>query len=682
MANNLAEVFKETSEKFGENPAFWSKDENKEFKSTTYRELYQYGLALAESLIELGVKATDNIGLLADNRLEWIISDYGIILAGAANVPRGSDITDSEIVYILNHSEAKIVFLENDRVYEKFTKNRKEIPDVKTIVIMDPKTKLKEGGEIIFLQSLLDKGKQLLLKKEPKVYKRLTEIRPDFLFTLIYTSGTTGMPKGVMLTHANMMHQLKHVVPSVADVTPKDRMLSILPVWHIFERVMEYFTIINGAQTYYTKVTDLRNDIVKVKPTYMASAPRVWESIYTAIYNKVNDKKLTPPVARFLFKVAYLYTKVYQTSTRFFQGNLVDYEGRNPFHSLLLLIQSIVGWVVCGPFTLTIASIVVGILSYGENETLVKIAGVVGTIGLFFNQLTLDAIVLSKIRLATGGKLKASLSGGGALQRHVDEFFNNIGITVLEGYGMTETAPVISTRNMDRLVIGSVGPIVPLTELQIRDDHDVVLTHIDDKGNVIKGELGLKGIVHVKGPQVMKGYYKNEEATNKVLVNGWMNTGDIGFITFNKTLTLKGRAKDTIVLLGGENVEPVPIEHKIEQSIYIHQVMVIGQDQKVLGAIIVPDFEHLIEWAKENGIQDQKPASLVENPKVIEFYKKEVRNYNSVKTGFKAFEQVQLVTLITKVFEVGDELTNSLKVKRHVVNAKYEDRIKALYKES
>lgn len=291
-------------------------------------------------------------------------------------------------------------------------------------------------------------------------------------------------------------------------------------------------------------------------------------------------------------------------------------------------------------------------------------------------------MVLSKIREATGGELKASVSGGGALQRHVDAFFNDIGINVLEGYGMTETSPVISVRTFKKLVQGSVGVITPETEVQIRDDLGKVLTHVDANQKLVSGKYGQRGVIHIRGPQVMKGYYKNPETTKKTIVDNWMNTGDIGMINFKKTLTLTGRAKDTIVLLGGENVEPVPIENKIDESPYIKQSMVVGQDQKVLGAIIVPDFDALIPWAEENGISEKAPEKLIVHPKVVEFYKKEVRNFNSVKTGFKNFEQVQYVTLITKPFEVGDELTNLMKMKRHVITEKYKDRILELYKNS
>ncbi len=682
MANNLAEVYKESAEKFGPRPAFWYKNAQKEYTALTYKELYEDGLALAEALVDLGVKARDHVGVLADNRVEWIVADCAVLLAGCANVPRGSDITDSEIVYILNHSEAKVVFLENDKVYEKFKNNKSQLKTVKTIIIMDKDSKLKASAGLIHFQDLLKKGRDLRAKGKKEAEKRMAGIKPDDLFTLIYTSGTTGMPKGVMLMHSNMIHQMHYVVPKVAKVTPDDRMLSILPVWHIFERVVEYFAIINGGSTYYTKVTELRNDIQKARPTFMASAPRVWESIYNGIYTKINDPKQTPPVRRLLFNVAYFFSKHYYASIRFLKGLEVDYEGRNPVQSLLMGIVSILKLLLTGPFTITAVSLLVALFALPEGSALKTPLYTLAGLGVLFNSLTLDRIVLSKIRQATGGHLRATLSGGGALQKHVDAFFMDIGITVLEGYGMTETGPVISARTFERPIMGSVGDVVQLSQVQIRDESGNVLCHIDDKRNILSGKMGVKGVVHLKGPQIMKGYYKNPDVTKKTIVDGWMNTGDIGMVNFKKTITLTGRAKDTIVLLGGENVEPVPIENKIDESPYIKQSMVVGQDQKVLGAIIVPDFDMLVPWAEENGISDTKPEKLIANPKVVDFYKKEVRNYNSVKTGFKNFEQVQYVTLVTKPFEVGDELTNLMKMKRHVITEKYKDRILELYKNS
>jgi long-chain acyl-CoA synthetase len=639
MANNVAEVYKEASEKYGSSNAFFSKNEKKDYVPTTFKDLYDMGVALSEALIDMGVNARDHIGLMADHRLEWAIVDCGILHAGAADVPRGTDVTDQELVYILNHSEAKVVFVQDDKMLEKLKKVKSEVASVKTIIVMD---KASTATDAVKLYDLIAKGKELRNKGSKKADERIAAIKSDDLFTLIYTSGTTGQPKGVMLMHSNMMHQMNDVVP-VLRVSKEDRCLSILPVWHIFERLFLYAAVYKGMSTYFTNVRDLREDLQKAKPTFMASAPRLWESLYLGIYNKINDPKMTPAIRRNLFNLAYFFSKHFHGSLRFLNNNEVDYTGRNPIESAFKALTSVITLLLTAPLN-----------------------------------FLLDQIVLKKLRAGLGGEFRATCSGGGALPRHVDNFFNDIGLNVIEGYGMTETSPVIACRTFDHLVVGSVGKIAPKTELQIRDFGGNVLTHVKLDGT-IEGKKGEKGIVFLRGPQVMKGYYKNPEATQKALKDGWMDTGDMGMINFKDTLTLTGRAKETIVLLGGENVEPVPIENKITESPFVAQCMVVGQDQKILGALIVPDFEKLKDWAKENGVSDTSPEALAKDPKVNDKIKKEIREYNSSKTGFKSFEQVTPFAIITKPFEVGDEMTNLFKLKRHVITEKYKDLIAKMF---
>ncbi|WCL50002.1 AMP-dependent synthetase/ligase [Leptospira sp. GIMC2001] len=676
MAKNLADVFRESAEKYGKNPIVWSKNKQKKYEASSYEEVYQEGLNLAEALIDMGLKARENVALLADNRKEWLVSDMGILIAGAADVPRGTDITDSEITYILNHSEAKLLFVEHDKMLEKFQKNKSECKGIKTIVMMDSESTAKG---VTFLKDLIETGAKLRAKGSKKAEERVAGIKEDDVFTMIYTSGTTGQPKGVMLKHGSMIHQLDEVAPTINIKEKEERMLSILPVWHIFQRYMEYVALRFGGQSFYTNVRDLRDDFAKAKPTYMASAPRLWENIYNGIYTRVNDPKQTPAIRRGLFKLAYFYSQHWNGAKRFFKGNLVDYTGRNIFQSLGLAIKYLILGIFTGPFTMTILSLGLAFTVCKDSALAVPLY-VIGGLGVILNFATLDKIVLSKIRLATGGYLKASLSGGGALPGHVDAFFNDIGIQMLEGYGMTETSPVISARNFKRPIIGSVGDLVPRAELQIRSDSGAVLTHINDKKKVLSGKIGVKGVVHVRGPMVMKGYFKNEEATKKAIKDDWMDTGDIGMINYKMTLTLTGRAKDTIVLLGGENVEPVPIENRLMESPYISQIMVCGQDQKVLGAIVVPDFDKVKEFCEVNGIEATNQDQIIENEKVIDLIKKEIKNLNNTKTGFKSFEQVTPFALVKKPFEVGDELTNLMKMKRHVITEKYSKEIKKMYK--
>ncbi|MCB1310217.1 MAG: AMP-binding protein, partial [Leptospiraceae bacterium] len=478
-AKNLAELYRDAAEAYGDRAAFLTRDAKKNFVPITFKELYEHGINLATALIDMGVQAREHVGLLADNRKEWIIADYGILMCGAADVPRGTDVTDQDITYIIPHSDSKVVFVEHKQMFDKLQACRSQLPNVTQVVIMDQDAKV-DGA--LNMYDLIEKGKQLRSQGDRRVEERVAQIKPDDLFTIIYTSGTTGAPKGVMLMHSNMITQVRNLPIKINET---DRAVSILPVWHVFERVFEMLAISRGMPTYYSNVRNLREDLGSVQPTFMASAPRLWENVYLGIKKNLENAS---GVARGLFGAAYFCARMFQGSVRFMSGKKLDLVGRNP-----------------------IASFFRGIFHFWRASFFV------------LPYLLLDTIVLKKIRKATGGKLRGSVSGGGALPLHVDEFFNNIGIPVLEGYGMTETSPVLAVRTWKRLVIGSVGPIYPETDLRLVD----ITT-----GNIIyPPERGRKGEIHVKGPQVMKGYYKNPEATDKVLKDGWMNTGDLGVVT-------------------------------------------------------------------------------------------------------------------------------------------------------
>jgi long-chain acyl-CoA synthetase len=285
----------------------------------------------------------------------------------------------------------------------------------------------------------------------------------------------------------------------------------------------------------------------------------------------------------------------------------------------------------------------------------------------------MDGLVTRKLRAVLGGKFRATVSGGGALPQHVDEFFNYIGIPVLEGYGMTETSPVVAVRTWRKRVIGTVGPPWAETEFRIADLDTHRILYPDPSRKDLG--RGLRGEVQVRGPQVMPGYYKDPELTSKVLNDGWLSTGDIGLITFNDCLKLVGRAKETIVLLSGENVEPVPLENKLCESPYIDQCMVVGQDQKHLAALIVTDPAHF----NAHGIEVADRQSLVGHREVERIIGREIKTYISRATGFRSHEMIHKWRLLSKPFEVGDELTATYKLKRHVIEHSYRDLINKIY---
>lgn len=630
FGSTLVEVYRRSAEHFAELPAFARKAKSGGYQSLSFREVYEKGLDLAAALIDLGVQARDHVAILADNRLEWILSDYGILLAGAADVPRGTDITDAELLHILTHSDSRTVFVENKAMLGRLLAQRGHLPHVERIVLMSSGEEVPDG--VVPLADLLDKGASLRAAGDRRAEERAAAVSPGDLFTIIYTSGTTGTPKGVQLTHANACSQIEHLP---LDLRPGDRALSILPIWHSYERGFEMLSVSRGVCTHYTSLRTLAEDLKTVRPTVMASAPRLWENLYLKILGNVQQ---APTLRRALFHLAYRATRNVKRAERFFRGQQLDIHGRGIGESSMLALKHAVAWAV---------SVVPALL--------------------------LDGLVLKKLRAIVGGEFRGTISGGGALQPHVDEFFNFIGIPVLEGYGMTETSPVLAVRTWENLVIGTVGPAYPATEVRIVDLSDGRILYPDTKRH--GGGRGLRGEIHVRGPQVMKGYYKDAEATAKVLSDGWMNTGDIGMVTFNDCLKILGRSKETIVLLNGENVEPVPIEGRLVESPSIDQCMVVGQDRKMLGALIVPSLEYL----RQSGLSFATLADATASREAHDLVEQEIKRLINPAAGFKNFERLAVFRFVPKAFEVGDEMTPTFKLKRHVIDTRYAELIDEMF---
>jgi len=629
-AANIADLYRLAAVVYGDFPAQAHRGKSADFQTRSYRELYDTACALGTAFIWLGLQARQHVAIVSDNRPEWMLCDAAVLLCGAADVPRAADTTEQEISFIVAHSDAVLLIAENKTVLQRVLAVRAALPKVKHIVLLEGEP--PEGSAVHKLTDLLERGRHLRATGDRVIEERLAGIKGEDLFTVIYTSGTTGEPKGVMLTHDNMLSQAR-LLPF--DLTPGDRILSILPVWHSYERVFEMVTVSHGSCTYYTSLRAVGEDLRKVRPTWMASAPRLWEGLYSRILQNVSQ---APPLRRVLFRFAYHCSREYQSAWFFLTGRRLDLHGRSLPQSLRLAV-----------------------LSIGQ---------------LFLYALPhkiLDALVLKKLRGVVGGKFRGTVSGGGALPPHIDEFFNYIGIPVLEGYGMTETSPVLAVRTWRKLVIGTVGPFWPRTEIRIVDPADGKVIY--PSGLAGRGGRGCKGEIQAKGPQVMKGYYKNPGATAKVLRDGWMNTGDIGMVTFNDCLKILGRSKETIVLLSGENVEPVPIEAQLLESRFIEQCLVVGQDEKNLGALIVPSVEAL----QAQGFPVSDLSSAENNPRVTELINAEVRRLVSREQGFKPFEFVLAWRFVPKAFEVGDELTATFKPKRHVITGKYSRLIDEMY---
>ena len=630
QAPNLGLMYDVTCRQHASLTAFATRQKDGSYETFSYATVHEQTQALATALIDLGVEAREHVGLLADNRLEWILADMAIIQAGAADVPRGSDVTAEEITYSLTHADCRVVFVEHQAMLKKVLQLRDKLQGIQHIVLMDLKAEAPEG--VLSMAGLIEKGRALRASGDRRLEERLAGIMPGDLFTLIYTSGTTGTPKGVQLTHSAMMSQVRNL-PIV--VTPADRLLSILPVWHSFERVFQMVALSRGASTWYTTVRTIADDLVKVRPTMMGSAPRLWENLYTKITGKV---KKAPPLQQKMFGWALTVAVRMLRARQELRGQSLDMVGHSLSHKAWRRLM---------------ATVEAGIL--------------------LVPHLVLDRLVLAKLRAVMGGAFRGTVSGGGALQLHVDEFFNAIGIPVLEGYGMTETCPVLAVRTFENRVIGTVGPLWPETELRIIDLQDGKVLYPDAQ-HAHEGR-GRKGEIHVRGPQVMKGYYKNPEATDKVLRDGWMNTGDIGMMTFNDCLKIMGRSKDTIVLLSGENIEPVPIENRLTQSPLIEQVMVVGQDEKHLAALVVASLDGL----KAKGLDFKEHGAAASSPEVRKMVEAEAKALVNTENGFKAFEQVTAVRVLPKAFELGEEMTNTYKLRRHVIAEKYQALIDDIY---
>jgi len=629
MEPTIPKLLKAIAEKHSSLPAQMQKDSEGVFQTTTFADLYKQSVQFAAGLKKLGVKREDRVGLISDNRQEWFVSDLAIQCLGAADVPRGCDSTADEINYILDFSQCTLTILENEAQLKKVISRIASMPVLKEAIVIDPAfdAATAETGKLKIhsYASILASGKDT---DPSKIEAEIEKGNPDDVMTLIYTSGTTGEPKGVMLTHTNYLHQVKGVAQLI-HVGPGDRWLAVLPVWHSFERIMQYVALGTGSALCYSKPIGsvLLADMQLVKPTWMASVPRIWESVRDGVYRKVNQ---AGGVKKGLFLFFVAIGSIWGGSSRMVQGRVARYRKRN---RTLDLVLGIIPYILLWPL---------------------KALG--------------DILVFKAIKEKLGGHFVAGISGGGGLPAHVDAFFQAAGILLLEGYGLTESAPVLSLRPQDRPVPGTIGPAFPGTELKI----------IKEDGT--EAEPGETGILYARGPQIMKGYYRKPELTAEVIdKDGWLNTGDLSMKTWDEEFKIVGRAKDTIVLLGGENVEPAPIEERLKLSPYISLAVVVGQDKKFLGALILVDPDNVKSWAAENNVSYGDEEELFTGSEVHNLLSDEISNLISLANGFKMFERITRFTVLPKPFEVSRELSGKQEIKRHVIDELYAKEIKTLF---
>lgn len=627
FAPTFFHAFLDSCSKHREKLAFIYRVGEDEFR-VTYEKFFEDVLILARAFKANKIRRGDKVFLLSDNRYAWIVTDMALQALGAVSVPRGCDTPPSEIEFIVNHSGAEFLILETEKLYK----------DCQTLV-----KSLKPKGVFIIAgdekHSWFDKatsyaellGERTIEPRDIEWFKGLAEtITPETLLTIIYTSGTTGVPKGVMLDHSNIMHNVR-TLPPLIGLNSDDVWVSILPTWHIFERTAEYIGVANGSCLVYSSVRTFASDLEIYKPTLVATVPRIWESLYSKITSGL--KKKDPKKAR-IFNLLVRVSAAYRRNRRIMRDQLPVFEKKSALANLAA-----------------------------------KIGAALHNAVLFLpNLLAKKKLVLVQEKF--GGRLKAAISGGGSLPAYLDEWIDAIGIRIINAYGMTECSPGIAGRGLNCEIFGTIGPPVGETELRIVGDHGETVPN------------GTEGEIQVRGAQVFKGYYNNDEANaNAFTPDGFLRTGDLGRLTLTGELVITGRAKEIIVLASGENVDPTNIEATLSMFPFVQDAVLVGQDKKGLGALIVPDLEKLREFVLEkyNQVLDETESAL-KDKQLLDRLRAEMNKLLNPKKGFKPYEKLQNIHFLDKEFTLGEELTNSFKKKRHVIEKKYKDIINRLLK--
>jgi long-chain acyl-CoA synthetase len=628
--NSLPEIWSIAAQAFGDTIALHDPHAKPEV-TVTYQDLARQIQQFAAGLQALGVQPQAKVSLFADNSPRWFIADQGIITAGAVNVVRSSGAERQELLYILEHSDSSSLVVENSDTFEKLSSHLNDLPIELVVILYDEIDRSDLPLRIVNFTQLMTIGAQQQLQLVPQ--------NKDTLATLIYTSGTTGRPKGAMLSHGNLLHQIVNL-EAVIQPNAGDRVLSILPSWHAYERSGEYFLLSHGCTLYYTNLRSIKKDLQKYKPHYMVGVPRLWESIYEGVQKQFREQpKWRQKLINFFFSVS----EQYIVARRIAQNLSLEH-----FH----VSQS--------------------------DRFFAQIKASL----LFPLHALADKIVYRKVRDAVGNNIKAIISGGGSLAKHLDDFYEIVGIPLLVGYGLTETAPVTNARFPNHNLRGTAGRAIPQTEIKIVDP---------DTRQILPS--GQRGLVLIRGPQVMLGYYKNPEATAKAIdPEGWFDSGDLGWITPTNDLVLTGRAKDTIVLSNGENIEPQPIEDACVRSPYIDQIMLVGQDQRSLGALIVPNLEALQQWATNQQLNLNLPsphaspeeveASDLNGKEIYQLIRQELNREVKNRPGYRADDRIGPFRLIAQPFSIENGMmTQTLKIKRPIIYERYQHLIDSMFRD-
>ena len=543
----------------------------------------------AFGLLAMGFRKGDKIATVSNNRPEWNFVDMGMAMVGVVHVPVYPTIGDEEYKYILSHSDAKMLIVSDLSAYKRLLPVVRKIGKLKHVLTFNYYEDVRNWTEIS------DLGASNKIKFREKFEKLSASIVADDLVTIIYTSGTTGMPKGVMLSHKNLLSNVRGVF-DLYPIDEKDRILSFLPLCHVYERMVNYLFQWKGCSIYYAEnLGTIAQNLAEIKASAFATVPRVIERIYDRIVSKGEDFK---GMKRLIFFLSLRLGERYRTN------------GKHGF------------W-------------------YGLRLWIAR------------------KLVFSKWQQAFGGRLRFVISGGAALQPRLSRLFFAAGIPLMEGYGMTETSPVIAANYLkepDCLRIGTVGPV--LKNIKVRIDGD--------------------GEILVKGPSVMLGYYKDAKTTSEVIdKNGWLHTGDIGTFEKGKFLKITDRKKEMFKTSSGKYIAPQSIENLLKESFFIEQVMVVGENEKFASALISPNFEYLHVWAYDHHIHFRDNQELIMHPKIQKLFQKEVDQYNK---QLGRTEQIKRFRLVCEPWSAASgELSPTLKLRRRVIYNKYAQLLREIY---
>jgi len=559
----------------------------------SYRELQTRVERAHAGLLALGIRAGDRVAILSENRPEWAIVDYACLTARCADVPVYPTLPAGQVEYILNDSGAVAVCVSSRQQLDKILEIRDRLPDLRHVIAFDADA---TAPGILAFDDLLSRGEATA--DGPAQRRLALETAPDDLATLIYTSGTTGAPKGVMLTHGNIASNAVAGL-TVLPLIDGDECLSFLPLSHIFERMAGHYVMLSAGAiiNYAESIDQVSANMVERRPTVVLSVPRLYEKIYARVLEKA------------------------------LSGSRLK--------------QRIFFWAK----------------RTAERWATLTLAGAPVPPALRLTKAVADRLVFSKLRGRTGGRLRFFVSGGAPLSPEIAKFFYAAGLPILEGYGLTETSPVIAVNTFEAIRMGTVGKPLPGVEVRIAEDGEILC----------------------RGPNVMKGYYHLPEATAEALdAEGWFHTGDIGLLDEDGFLKITDRKKDIIVTAGGKNIAPQPIENVLKTNRFIANAVMLGDKRKYPIVLVVPDADALGEWARTSGIS-AAGAALIEDPKVVAKLEGEVKK--SLR-DLAHFEVPKKLLLINEDFSIErGELTPTLKVKRRVIEQHYADRIEALYAE-